>query len=221
LEELKALIGLIFADSAKKTKKETSIVLLGDLIDRGQDSRGVIEYWKSFTHPTVKTYHLLGNHEEMFVRVMKGETHLLKSWVKYGGYQCLHSYGLDPDKLLLQDPDIALIAMKKHIPSSHIKFLETGYDKLEFGNYCLVHAGVDPAVPIAEQTTQALRWMREPFLSWKKPLDMKIIHGHTITKGIEIKSHRIGVDTGAYKSKVLSCVCIEDEKLSTLSTDQA
>ena len=218
LDELKKLIYLIEEDNKKRSQKSTTIVLLGDLIDRGPDSAGVIDYWMNYSNKNVQSLHLIGNHEEMMINVLEGDVHLLEDWLKYGGNSCLKSYGMSPETLLNRDPDSALITLKKRIPLSHINFLKNGYDRLDFGDYILVHAGVDPRQPIDDQTAEQFHWIREPFLSWSKPVDIRVVHGHTITQDVELKDHRIGVDTGAYLSGKLSCVRLEDDIVDVLCT---
>jgi len=101
--------------------------------------------------------------------------------------------------------------MRKKIPKSHIQFLSACLDSVEFGDYLLVHAGIDPQLSLSQQKREALLWIREPFLSHSKPLEKVIVHGHTIEPKVMRHIHRISVDTGAYKGGPLSAVCLEND----------
>lgn len=209
-DKLIALMEMIKADNDALPKKKTFIVFLGDLIDRGPDSAGVIEWAKNLSSRDKNCYFLMGNHEEMFVKAMKGDIDALDKWLVYGGEETLFSYGIDPHVIKNGDLDSILIAMKKKIPKAHISFMSNFLDSIEFGDYFLVHAGVDPALKLEEQHRDAFLWMREPFLSHKKPLEKMIVHGHTIEERVTRYQHRISVDTGAYNGGLLSAVCFED-----------
>lgn len=217
LDHLLGLMDIIERDAHKRNDAETFYVFLGDLIDRGPDSAGVVAYLSEFCQAGEGRYVLRGNHEEMFLRALSGDQAVLKSWLSYGGSEALLSYGIKPETLQAGDLDQIEIAMRKYIPSAHIAFLEATIDCIEFGDYFLVHAGINPKIPLAQQDRESFFWMREPFLSHKKRLEKVIVHGHTIEPNVGQYEHRIAVDTGAYAGGPLSAVCLEGEIVSILT----
>lgn len=217
--EMLDLLVAIEADHRSRPNKDCIIVFLGDLIDRGPDSSRVIEFLARGSIKFARPYFLLGNHEEMFLRILRGEANLIESWLEYGGRQCMESYGLSAEKISGQTEDAVLLMIRKRVPQSHIKLLELCVESIRFGDYLLVHAGVDPEKPIDDQDERQMRWIREPFLSYTKPLECMIVHGHTITPEVVQLPHRIGVDTGAYMNGKLSAVRIEDSELDIISVD--
>jgi len=216
LDKLIALMEMIRADNEALPKKKTFIVFLGDLIDRGPDSSGVVEWALKLSKNNLNSYFLLGNHEDIFLKAVRGDLEALDKWLIHGGKETLISYGIDPNLIINGDLDSILIAMRKKIPKSHTAFLAEFLDSIEFGDYFLVHAGVDPAIKLSEQDRDTFLWIREPFLSYKKPLEKIIVHGHTIEGRVTRYQHRISVDTGAYNGGPLSAVRLEDETLSVI-----
>lgn len=218
-DEMIRLLGIIESDHASRNPKECIVVFLGDLIDRGPDSFRVIEHLVS-TPPTFsQNYFLIGNHEEMFLRILNGDAELIKRWLTYGGRSCVESYGVNYEKTIGHSADTMQLMIKKKVPKAHVEFLGDLLESITFGNYVLVHAGVNPKKPLDEQKGRDMRWMREPFLSWKKKLDYRVIHGHTIESEITALPHRIGVDTGVYETGVLSAVRLEDHQIGLLNSD--
>jgi len=188
------------------------LVFLGDLIDRGPNSADVVERLRTYSAPTVKTIFLSGNHEEVMLRLLAGESGILSSWLKFGGAECAESYGIDADELSRLDEQRALALVREKVPEAHRRFLASFADTFRFGDYLFVHAGLRPGVPLEEQTGSDLRWIRDPFLSDGKEHGFVVVHGHTIVPEVEERSNRIGIDTGAYRSGVLTALAIEDER---------
>ena len=218
-EELVALLDLIKQDLRARPRKETHMVFLGDLIDRGPDSAAVIDLLARRPPDFAKCHFIRGNHEEMMVRCLTGEPRLISSWLEHGGRSCAVSYGVDPAQLYEPDPDRLEHLLLSHIPKDDLDFIAGFADQVRFGDYLLVHAGVRPGRPLAEQTGHDLRWIRGEFLSSDVPHEAMIVHGHTITEGVVRRPNRIGVDTGAYKTGILSAVRIEDMDFSVLMTN--
>lgn len=216
-DEMVRLLMLIENDHKSRPAKDCIIVFLGDLIDRGPHSSRVVEYLIKTPPRFASVYCLLGNHEEMFLRILKGEADLIEDWLAYGGRECVESYGLTAEQMLGQSNDAIQMMIRKRVPKAHIEFLAGCIESISFGDYLLVHAGIDPEKPIDEQDARQMRWIREPFLSHDKPLDMKVVHGHTITPDVEHLVHRIGVDTGAYAGGKLSAVRIEGTEVEVIS----
>jgi serine/threonine protein phosphatase 1 len=108
--------------------------------------------------------------------------------------------------------------MQAHVPADHVAFVKGFEDMIVIGDYAFVHAGVSPRVPLAKQTTSALRWVRDEFLNHRKPLEKIVVHGHTISQDVEQTVHRVGIDTGAYASGRLTAMGFERDARWVIQT---
>lgn len=214
--EMCALLELIRKDHEARPVAPCFIVFLGDLVDRGPQSRDVIRHLRDRPPEFAHLYLLKGNHEEMMLRALRGEPHLIRDWLKHGGDACARSYGLDPARLLTEDTETLAHLLASHVPAKDLDFLETCIDQIRFGDYMLVHAGVRPGVALEQQTGTDLRWIRGEFLETTQDLGAVIVHGHTITETATEKANRIGVDTGAYRTGILTAVRLEGAERSFL-----
>jgi serine/threonine protein phosphatase 1 len=215
---LDQLLDKIEQDISSRAPRRTLIVFLGDLIDRGPDSRGVIERLCGYTPPGVQSVFLIGNHEEIFLRLLRGEPGLLRSWLTFGGSACLSSYGVDLAALEQAEETAALRIIRRSIPAAHVDFLESFVDTFRAGDFLFVHAGLRPGVPLPHQSQRDLRWIREPFLEDRSNHGMMVVHGHTISDDVDERVNRIGIDTGAYKSGILTALAIEGDQRWFLDT---
>jgi serine/threonine protein phosphatase 1 len=206
---LAELLASIEADSSARPPAKTVIVFLGDLIDRGPASSQVIERLRTFRPAGVRLVFLAGNHEEVLVRILDGEARLIPDWLRFGGAECLRSYGGDPQLLPKLAPEQAVNAIRAAIPPEHVAFLRSFDDTFRAGDYLFVHAGIRPGVPLAEQSPSDLRWIREPFLTDMAEHGFMVVHGHTIRENVEERGNRIGIDTGAYRHGVLTALALE------------
>ncbi len=212
LDLLDELFVKILKDARGRPSKPTFLVMLGDLIDRGPDSRGVIERIMSAHRGFDRVVNLTGNHEEMMRRGLSGEPHLLKGWLDHGGYQCAQSYGVSMSELLGQEVAVIEDILQSCVPREHLEFLAGFSDSARFGDYLLVHAGIRPGVSIDQQSARDMRWIRGEFLESAANHGVVVIHGHTVTEGVTMLPNRIGIDTGAYKSGLLTAIRIEDDE---------
>jgi serine/threonine protein phosphatase 1 len=169
----------------------------------------VVERLRTYRHKGVQPVFLLGNHEEVLLRILAGETDLITKWRWFGGTECLGSYGVDTAKLAGLTDDEALQVVRDAIPKEHVEFLEGFDDSCRFGDYLFVHAGIRPGIEIDQQRQADLRWIREPFLFDDTDHGFVVVHGHTIRPEVEIRPNRIGIDTGAYRTGVLTALAIE------------
>jgi len=218
LEETKVLLQKIKIHNDYLGQSRTHLIFLGDIIDRGPDSKGVIELLMSQSFDFASPIFIMGNHEEMAVRGLMGEPHLLRKWLEYGGFAFAESYGVPRSALMGQD-DISLEhILRSAVPKSHIVFLSKFLECVAFGDYLFTHAGIRPGVPLDAQEARDMRWIREPFLEFSGDHGVVVVHGHTITEEIDQRSNRIGIDTGVYQTGRLSAVFIEEEEVSFLST---
>lgn len=218
LDLLEQLLSRIEEDIAEQPKLKTSIVFLGDLIDRGPASAQVVERLRTYSPEGATTHFVMGNHEEVMLRVLSGEASLLPSWLRFGGAETLRSYGVEPRELTgLADADLAA-RLQKAIPPEHVEFLDSFADSISFGGYVFVHAGIRPGIELSEQEQSDLRWIREPFLDDLTDHGFVVVHGHTITNSVEVAPNRIGIDTGAFCTGRLTALAIEGSKRWLLQT---
>ena len=218
LDLLNSLLAQVEADIAQRPSARNFIIFLGDLIDRGPDSAAVVERLRTYRTDSASTIFLCGNHEEMFLRLLEGEAGILSSWLKFGGTQCAESYGIDPATLRGLDDTSALQMIQAKVPHTHRDFLGSFADSFRFGDYVFVHAGIRPGVSLDEQEPSDLRWIRDPFLSDDKEHGFVVVHGHTIVPAVEERRNRIGIDTGAYRSGILTALAIEEDQRWYMST---
>lgn len=218
LDLLDSILAKIAADNAGRKPARTTIVFLGDLIDRGPQSAQVVERLLSYRPAFAKTVFLMGNHEEVLLRILAGDTDILSDWMRFGGAECARSYGLDPVNLECSEPSSALRLLRRSIPQEHLNFLSGFADTASFGGYLFVHAGVRPGIPLAKQAAQDLRWIRAPFLDDETDHGRIVVHGHTISEEVDERPNRIGLDTGAYWSGVLTAVGLEGNERWFLQT---
>jgi serine/threonine protein phosphatase 1 len=220
LDLFEQLIATIDDDDAARGPADTTVVLLGDLIDRGPASAGVIAAARAWgQRRTVRM--LAGNHEEMFLESFyRRET--LRHFLRYGGKETILSYPIDPElyqQLSLEDLQAILPEI---VPASDIELLETMEDFVTIGDYLFVHAGIRPGVALEQQKRSDLRWIRETFTEHPGDHGCVVIHGHTISEDIEDLPNRIGIDTGAFMSGRLSAVGLEgSERWYLTARDQA
>lgn len=202
-----AMIRAIDEDDAAASPARSTVILLGDLVDRGPDSAGVLRRarrWQQEREVRI----LAGNHEEMFLKSFTS-TDMLRHFMRHGGRQTLVSYGVDPRAMSAAEVEDIQAMMAKAVPNADREFMEGFEDLIVLGDYVFVHAGIDPQVPIHEQRPSDLRWIREPFLSHSEPYDQVVVHGHTISDEPELRGNRIGIDTGAYMSNRLTALVLE------------
>ncbi|HWT13573.1 MAG TPA: metallophosphoesterase family protein [Allosphingosinicella sp.] len=221
LDLLDALLARIEEDSASRPPRKTFVVFLGDLIDRGPASAGVVERLLNYRPAFATPVFLAGNHEEILLRVLGGEPEILADWLKFGGAECVESYGVDAGALKRMEPAAAVELLRTRMPRAHLDFLDGFADTFRFGDYLFVHAGIRPGIDLAHQDQFDLRWIREPFLSDDEQHGLVVVHGHTIVDEVEERANRIGVDTGAYRNGVLTALAIEDDRRWYLAVSAA
>ncbi|MBN8890687.1 MAG: hypothetical protein ABS99_06860 [Acetobacteraceae bacterium SCN 69-10] len=219
LDQLDALHDAIKDDMTRRNLPKmgdsgTILVHLGDYIDRGPDSSGVIERLLApfAVPPGVATPHvvnLMGNHEAMLLDALDGQRSSAEMWLANGGVASLQSWAVPP-----RTPPRKWAAL---IPPAHQAFLRGLALLHQVGGYVFVHAGLRPGTPIAEQTRHDMLWIREPFLSSEQALGAVVVHGHTPEEPYPVvRTNRIGLDTGAVLGGVLSCVVLEGDTMAFL-----
>jgi serine/threonine protein phosphatase 1 len=209
LDLLRALLDTIEQDSRDRPCQREYIVFLGDLIDRGPNSRGVLDFLIKAKEFLPNPIFLAGNHEEMLLRILGAHPEKIQDWLAFGGQECIESYGLDADEIRDLDSKRAQARIQAVIPKEHLSFIEEFADSFLLGDYLFVHAGIRPGVPIEEQTVQDLHWIREDFLDSPARFPHMVVHGHTISTVPDQQANRIGIDTGAYNGGALTALCVE------------
>jgi serine/threonine protein phosphatase 1 len=215
-DRLDALHSDILADLARRPVAQPWLIHLGDYVDRGEDSAGVVQrlvrapQLLSSKVPGLMMGNLMGNHEHMMLSVLaEGDPQLAKLWMRNGGEPALRSWGIDGTEPASR--------WKHRIPLEHLVWLR-GLDLyLELGSYLFVHAGLRPGIALADQTQDDLLWIREPFLSWQGEFGAVVVHGHTPGEEPVVRSNRIGVDTGAVLGGRLTCVVLQSDQMGFLS----
>lgn len=216
---LDQLLFRIDADERTRGPARTQLIFLGDLVDRGPDSAGVVQRALELKQAGGADVRLLmGNHEEVFLKALQGSLEALRFFVKIGGRATILSYGFAPDEYGALDYPELLERLIARVPSAHIEFLKTFEDTIAVGDYLFVHAGIRPQVPVDEQTGGDLRWIRSEFLDYRGAHGPIVVHGHTISDDVEERSNRIGIDTGAFASGRLTALGLEGGERWFLNT---
>lgn len=219
LDLFEALLKVIDADDAAHGKAETTLILLGDLVDRGPDSAGVVHLAHKLQSERGDVRILGGNHEEMFLASFEDKD-VLRPFLRHGGKQTLLSFGIDPIALRRADIAETQVLMQSAISQEDRDFMAGFEEAIVIGDYLFVHAGILPGAPLAEQKGEHLRWIREPFLSHAQQHEHVVVHGHTITQDAQDRGNRIGIDTGAFESGRLTALVLEGTSRRFLQTRQ-
>jgi serine/threonine protein phosphatase 1 len=199
----------IYLDNAARPSKPCKLIMLGDLVDRGRQSEQVVACAMEMARRGAPISFLKGNHEEVFIRAARGDVKACRFFCRIGGRETILSYGLSEADYASMDFEELTHWMVENVPPEHIDFLDAFEDMIEVGDYLFVHAGIRPDVPLDQQKVSDLRWIREDFLNCRAPLGKFVIHGHTITDGVDEQVNRIGIDTGAYQSGKLTAIGLE------------
>ena len=212
LDLLEDLLDQVKRDNAGRRPAKTYLVFLGDLVDRGPDSRGVIELLLAQHWDFARPIFIKGNHEEFFLRALEGEEDIIIDWLSYGGYQCCESYGVSQGWTLNATAAEIRERLSASVPVAHREFLNDMADSFQFGDYVFVHAGVRPGVALEQQSSKDLRWIREGFLDDLTDHGVVVVHGHTIVESPEQHPNRIALDTGAYRTGILTALGLEGKE---------
>jgi serine/threonine protein phosphatase 1 len=212
---LSELFGRIDDDLKSRPMANTIQVFVGDYIDRGPDSRGVIELLiaRQQRHDVAL---LKGNHEDLALQFLSDPA-LLSTWKTVGGLNTVLSYGVVlPRHRDTQSPHETSAALSQSMPDSHRHFLQSLALSFTCGDFFFVHAGVRPGVSFAKQSEHDLLWIREDFLLHEEDFGKVVVHGHTPARKPDIRSNRINIDTGAYATGRLTCLVLEDDQMRFL-----
>ncbi len=210
--QLATLHGAIAQDLAGRPIRSALLLHIGDYVDRGADTAGVIaSLINGCPIAGMEMVNLMGNHESTMLDALSGERAAGTDWLFAGGKAALQSYGIDPD-----GPREIWAAS---IPRSHQDFLRNLVLMHREGGYAFIHAGVRPGIPLEQQARDDLLRSRQPFLYSEADFGAVIVHGHTPVKAPVVRHNRIAIDTGAVFGGKLTCVVLEAGLMGFLSAD--
>ena len=223
LDLLEALLSLIERDQEGRADLPVTLIFLGDYVDRGPDSNGVVERLiRGFSPPYAPVF-LKGNHEDLLLSFLN-DPNTGPHWLYNGGDAALLSYGIEPEAVQLaawSGPEgLAEVAQqfRAALPEAHLRFYEGLRLSCRIGDYFFTHAGVRPKVPLDQQSEHDLLWIRKEFLDSKEDFGAVVVHGHTPTRAPEDLCNRIGLDTFAVRSGKLTAAGFEGSQRWFLST---
>ena len=204
IAQLRALETQIVED-ARYIEGEKWLITIGDHIDRGPDSRAVIEHVMGPAPAGFRRFSLLGNHEAMLLDFLKNPA-AHAYYLDEGGAETLEAYGIDvpyPPLRSARDTELTLSAL---FPPAHAEFIAERPLYLSLPGWLFVHAGIRPGIPLALQNEDDLLWIRAPFLTSQLTGGLRVVHGHTPGKDIVVTPHRIDIDTHCFHTGMLSAV---------------
>ncbi len=208
------------SDDAKTARRERNVIVyLGDYIDRGPDSRGIVELLLNQPLQGFEEVHLKGNHEDLMLEFLD-DPGVGEHWYLNGGDATLASYGV-ARAVIVEGPDRFVATrdrLRGTLPVEHLAFLRSLAMYHVEGDYLFVHAGIRPGRPLAQQEAHDLLWIRREFLSSDADHGCCVVHGHSITSEPEIRRNRIGIDTGAYYTGRLTGLVLDGAERRILRT---
>ncbi|PBB80513.1 serine/threonine protein phosphatase [Mesorhizobium sp. WSM3879] len=219
-DELRTLEGKIELD-ALQFRGRKIIIMLGDYVDRGPNSRRVVEHLMAPPPEGFMRVCLAGNHEVAMLAYLDG--HLsLEPWLRVGGRETLFSYGIDPDRLadLYGSSEEVDERIREAIPATHVAFMRTLPVMICSERFLFVHAGIRPGIALEAQDEADLLNIRSEFLAAAHRLDRWVVHGHTIVDVPTLDGRRLGIDTGAFQSGRLTALRIVGKYGRLLSTGE-
>ncbi len=224
---LVAIRKLIKADADKHDFDERTIIYLGDYVDRGPDSKGVVELLMNEPLDGFLNICLKGNHEEIMFKSVEWSTRATGErtswsswnhmWLQNGGRPTLKSYGIDAYDL--ESGKIEWSDLQDLIPKEHIYWMKALPNYYVIDDYLFVHAGIKPGLPLWKQKPETMLWIRDAFLDSDLDHGYRVIHGHSPTRGfVDIRKNRINMDTGSVWNGVQYALAIHDEQERLIKT---
>jgi serine/threonine protein phosphatase 1 len=217
---LRRLLDEIAADAASASGVQSrTLIFLGDYVDRGPDSKGVIDLLLGRLPEGFDAHFLKGNHEALLLGFVYGATPL-EHWLINGGEATMASYGVDVVRLAASGAteEAWRSAFREVLPAPHLSFFKSLELSVPVGDYLFVHAGLRPGVPLAAQGESDLIWIRGPFLDYAGSFGKIVVHGHTPGKEPVTLPNRIGIDTGAFFTGRLTALRLEGSARRFLQT---
>lgn len=195
-----------------------AVIYLGDYVDRGEQSKQVLDLLIDQPLEGFEVVNLLGNHEQSMLDFLEFPQ-AAAAWLSFGGQATLMSYGVAPGRVQMGRRIESLSdELKAAMPQSHLEFLRNLTLMHTEGRYCFVHAGIRPGVELENQAFEDLMWIRDEFIRSNEDHGCIVVHGHSITEEVEWRPNRIGIDTGAYYSGLLTALVLESDQQRLLQT---
>jgi serine/threonine protein phosphatase 1 len=218
LDQLVALEARI-AEDGLNLEGEKWLVTVGDHVDRGPESEGVIAHVMGSAPEGFRRFALMGNHERMMLDFL-GNPAAHVYWLDEGGAETLRSYGIELDYPPLRTSEALRLKLEERFPADHRAFLEALPSYLALPGWLFVHAGIRPGIPLSMQTDDDLIWIRAPFLTSQLTGGLRVVHGHTPGRDVVVTPHRICVDTTCFRTGKLSAVRVTpDGRTAFFSVD--
>ena len=219
---LETLLTAVLHDIESRGASKSHLVFLGDYIDRGTDSRGVLDCLaKIVPAPDLEVHFLRGNHEERMEAFLT-QPDLGPGWCEYGGRAALGSFGVAPPNST-DGPEAwekACRQLNAALLDGHRAVLAAQKYSVSIGDYFFAHAGAEPGIPLAAQDASQLMWIRRRFLDDRHAFEKLVVHGHTPSDQVHADHRRIGIDTGAYATGVLTGLRLDGDDRQILQTSR-
>ncbi|HAU28707.1 MAG TPA: serine/threonine protein phosphatase [Rhodospirillaceae bacterium] len=219
MDLLEILHRKILDDLADHPHVEPRLIYLGDYVDRGLESRKVLDTLINAPLPGFAIDHIKGNHEAALLDFLK-DSRACAGWLAIGGQATLYSYGVPAPQGVASSAALAEIQRKflEALPLQHVAFMEKLKLSVSYGDFFFTHAGVRPNIPLEAQDERDLLWIREEFLRSNQAFSKVVVHGHTVSSEPEFHVNRIGLDTGAFATGILSCLVLDGGQMRLLQT---
>ncbi len=218
--ELTKMMNLITEDVRGRDIKHVKVVFLGDYIDRGPDSAGLLDDLIALKNGDLpfEFIFLKGNHEHWLLEFMRDPLINSNEWLVWGGVETMQSYYVihDPRRPIADQVKFLSKSLNEKVPASHQEFLKSLDVYYQCGDYLFVHAGIRPNFPLHEQAPEDMWMIRETFIEYEGLHPWRVVHGHTISEHPELLPNRINVDTGLYRHGVLTCAVLENDTVEFL-----
>ena len=210
--QLANLYEIIADDLARRPIDQPVLLHIGDYVDRGADTAGVLRrLLRGSPVAGMAVVNLVGNHDETMLHALSGDRPAATDWLFAGGRPALESYGIDPDS--------PREAWPENVPTEHLDFLRNLTLTHREGGYFFVHGGIRPGVPLEQQSREDLLRMRQPFLYSEADFGAVVVHGHTPVKEPVVRHNRVAIDTGAVFGGKMTCLVLEGETLGFLTAE--
>jgi serine/threonine protein phosphatase 1 len=218
LDLLLKLEAMIQADMAQQQPTDSMLIMLGDYIDRGPDSRGVVNHLTSVQSICRRRIYLKGNHEQFLLDFLRDPA-VLDDWSNLGGLDTLRSYRVKTTGTAsLRAPEVVQAELRASIPDDHLAFLQSLALSYETPTHFFSHAGVNPSRSLSRQTPEDLMWIRGKFLTHRGSYGKIVVHGHTPRPEPECLHNRIGIDTAAFATGRLTCAVLDGSACRFMTT---
>lgn len=215
---LRQLLGKVEQDNRARDPARVTLVLLGDVIDRGPRSADLLRALHGLADPFFRL--LKGNHEALLVEAYRGNEDALDLWLRVGGRVTLIGFGIDPDTIDTADFAVLIDAMRSAIDPMLVDWVEGLPTAWSTGDYFFAHAGIRPGIVLDRQRDEDLMWVRDAFRSSRSDHGKVVVHGHSIEPGVpRLGGNRIGLDTGAHEHRRLTALGLEGDRQWLLQED--